>query len=127
MAGTAKTLKIVMVDDEPDFLSVVKGWLEPRYELVTLTDGAGLLEELETLDPDLLILDVRLPGADGFKLCRAIRGDKRFASLPILFLTASRSDSDFVKNLDAGGTSLLSKPITRRQLLAKIEELAAFE
>lgn len=117
------TLKIVIVDDEPDFLTIVRDWLSPKYDLVTLTGGEGLLEELQGLEPDLLILDVRLPGRDGFALCRQIRGDRRFESLPILFLTASHSDADFLRNLEAGGTSYLTKPVGRRELLARIREL----
>ncbi len=104
------TKRIVMVDDEPDFFSIVRDWLEPRYELVPLTDGSNLLEELEGLDPDLLILDIRLPGPDGFKLCRQVRSQARFASLPILFLTASHNEGDFLRNLEAGGSSYLTKP-----------------
>jgi DNA-binding response OmpR family regulator len=118
-----QTQRIVMVDDEPDFLTIAQTWLEPRYELVSFTDGDGLLTQLDLLEPDLLILDVRLPGIDGFKLCRRIRADERFQTLPILFLTASHSDLDFFKNLEVGGTSYLTKPVSRRELLARVKEL----
>lgn len=117
------TRRIVMVDDEPDFLTIASTWLEPKYELVPFTDGASLLSQLAVLEPDLLILDVRLPGLDGFKLCRRIRADRRFQGLPILFLTASHSDIDFFRNLEVGGTSYLTKPVSRRELLARIKEL----
>lgn len=118
-----QTQRIVMVDDEPDFLTIAQTWLEPKYELVSFTDGQDLLSHLNALEPDLLILDVRLPGLDGFKLCRRIRGDRRFQSLPILFLTASHSDLDFFRNLEVGGTSYLTKPVSRKELLARIKEL----
>ena len=118
-----QTRRIVMVDDEPDFLTIAQTWLEPKYEMVAFTDGTELISELAVLEPDLLILDVRLPGADGFKLCRKIRADRRFQDLPILFLTASHSDIDFFKNLEAGGTSYLTKPVSRRELLDRIREL----
>ena len=117
------THRIVMVDDEPDFLTIAETWLEPKYDLVSFTDGADLLSQLSALEPDLLILDVRLPGLDGFKLCRRIRADNRFASLPILFLTASHSDIDFFRNLEVGGTSYLTKPVSRKELLARVKEL----
>lgn len=117
-----KTLKIVMVDDEPDFLKLVRTWLEPKYEMVPMTDGSELLEELEAHQPDLLILDVRLPGDDGFKLCRKIRADSRYEYLPIIFLTASDTDTAFIQNIEAGGTTFLTKPIGRKDLLEKIKE-----
>lgn len=118
-----QTQRIVMVDDEPDFLTIARTWLEPKYETISLTDGHDLLNQLEAHEPDLLILDVRLPGLDGFKLCRRIRADRRFQSLPVLFLTASHSDLDFFRNLEVGGTSYLTKPVSRKELLARVQEL----
>lgn len=118
-----QTQLIVIVDDEPDFLTIAETWLAPKYELVSFCDGSDLLSHLDTLEPDLLILDVRLPGLDGFKLCRRIRADRRFQGLPILFLTASHSDLDFFRNLEVGGTSYLTKPVSRKELLARVKEM----
>lgn len=115
---------IVMVDDEKEFLSLVGRWAAPEYEFVGLTGGGGLLEEIESLEPSLVVLDVRMPGEDGFELCRRIREDRRFDDIPVLFLTGSREDEDFLKNMEAGGTAYLSKPVGRRQLLAMFRELA---
>jgi DNA-binding response OmpR family regulator len=118
-----RTQRILIVDDEPDFLTIARDWLDKKYDVLTLEDGSELLARLEVHEPDLLILDVRLPGPDGFKLCRKLRADRRFQSLPVLFLTASHSDLDFFRNLEVGGTSYLTKPVTRKELLAKINEL----
>lgn len=118
-----ETRRIVMVDDEPDFLTIARSWLEPKYEFTSFTDGSDLLPQLAALEPDLLILDVRLPGIDGFNVCKRIRADRRFQALPILFLTASHSDIDFFKNLEVGGTSYLTKPVSRKELLARVKEL----
>lgn len=118
-----KLRRILIVDDEPDFLAITRSWLDKKFEVETLTDGRELLSQLDALEPDLLILDVRLPGPDGFRLCRQLRADRRFRSLPVLFLTASHSDLDFFRNLEVGGTSYLTKPVTRKELMAKIDEL----
>lgn len=115
---------ILMVDDEKEFLSLVGRWAALEYEFVGLTGGGGLLEEIESLEPSLVVLDVRMPGEDGFELCRRIREDRRFDDIPVLFLTGSREDEDFLKNMEAGGTAYLSKPVGRRQLLAMFRELA---
>jgi DNA-binding response OmpR family regulator len=115
--------RIVVVDDEPDFLVIVGAWLALRHDVVTYTEGAGLLETLEFLKPDLLVLDVMMPGIDGFKVCKQITVDQRYQSMPILFLTASHNDSDFIKNVEVGGTSYLTKPVSRRQLLSRIGRL----
>lgn len=115
--------RIVMVEDEPDLQAVVHVWLAPRYEHVPLGDGANLLERLAESEPSLVILDVKLPGADGFELCRCLRADPRFTQVPVLFLTASREGEDYLKNFAAGGTSYLVKPVSRKQLLSAIREL----
>ena len=119
--GEAK--RIVVVDDEPDFLGIVKEWLSPDYDVVALSDPAALPEELEEGLCDLLILDVRLPGRDGIELCRELRCDSRFSSLPVMFLTGSRVDEDFIRSLDAGGACYMTKPVTRHHLVARIREL----
>ncbi|MDE2039269.1 MAG: response regulator [Elusimicrobia bacterium] len=114
-----------MVDDDGDFQAVVREWICARYEHVALSDGEGLEELLESLAPDLLILDVRMPGLDGFKLCKRLRADERYAELPVLFLTACKEDADFLSNLEAGGTAYLTKPVARKDLLRVMGELTA--
>jgi DNA-binding response OmpR family regulator len=114
---------VVMVDDEKDFLDIVGRWASPEYEFVGLTDGAELLAELEGLNPSLIVLDLNLPGESGFSLCRRVRADRRFDAVPVLFLTGSREDEDFLRNMRAGGTAYVTKPIGRRQLLALFGEL----
>ena len=123
MPKILEKLRILMVDDGNDFQTIVRKWLSPRYDHLGLTSGADLKEYLEAADPDLVIMDVRMPGPDGFQLCKRIRADNRFADLPILFLTGCKEDADFLKNLDVGGTAYLTKPIERKQLLAMIQEL----
>lgn len=115
--------QVVVVDDDPDFLEILRQWLSSRYDTVSLKDGAELLEELPGLEPDLVILDVNLPGPDGFRLCRRIRSEARMAGIPILFLTASRSNQDFLKNLEVGGSAYLTKPVERQRLLTEVYEL----
>ena len=69
------------------------------------------------------MLDVRLPGPDGFKLCRRIRQDARLRGVPILFLTSCEDDETYIEHLDVGGTGLLTKPIDKRRLLAAVGDL----
>lgn len=118
---------VLMVDDEPDFVNVVRMWARDDYEFVGMTDGEDLLDEMAGLEPSLVVLDVHMPGADGFELCRRIRADERFRETPILFLTGSRKDEDFVLNMEAGGTAYLTKPVSRRQLLGMFRELISGE
>lgn len=115
--------RVLVVDDEADFAALVSRWLAPRYRSAILTDGEGLLAELTREPASLLILDVRMPGADGFELCRRVRADPRFAMTPVLFLTGSREDDLYLRNMKAGGTTYLAKPVGRTQLLGAVEAL----
>lgn len=114
-----------MVDDEPDFQTIVHSWLEPAYDVVALKDGDELLGALRARAPDLVILDLRLPGADGFEICRRLRAAPGLESTPVLFLTASKEGEDYRRNMSAGGSGYLTKPVGRRQLLAAVDELLA--
>ncbi len=115
--------RILMVDDEPDFLTAVRAWLEADYECCALKDGEELFGALRAGAPDLVILDLNLPGAGGFELCRRLRAMPGLESLPVLFLTASSEIGDYRENFKAGGAAYLRKPIGRRQLLGAVEDL----
>lgn len=117
--------QVVMVDDDSDFQDILRGWLSGSYDTISLADGEELLSELSTLEPDLIMLDVKLPGPDGFKLCHKIRADERFADTPILFLTSSSANEDFCKYLEVGGSAYLNKPMERGELLRTIQSLIA--
>lgn len=119
----AKRQRVLMVDDEPDFLDLVRRWVTPEYEFLALTDGEGLMKKLESLRPDVIILDVRMPGQDGFQLCGLIRADRAYDDVPILFLTGIKEDANYLKNFKAGGTAYLTKPVSKKQLLASLREL----
>jgi DNA-binding response OmpR family regulator len=117
--------QVLMVDDDRDFQSILRGWLSPRYDTVSLTDGEELFHELAWLDPDLVILDVNLPGPDGFRLCGKLRAVERLVSVPVLFLTGMDANADFLKYLEVGGTAYLTKPVERVDLLRAVDGLVA--
>lgn len=118
MAATkAYSRTVVIVDDEPDFAALVESWLAPSYRVAAFSDPDVACERVRELEPDAVLLDVNMPGLDGFEICRRLRAEPRFAHLPIIFLTGSESDDDFVRCLEMGGTRCMSKPVDRRVLL----------
>lgn len=118
--------KIVVIDDEADFLTAMERSLKALYRVTTLYGSEWTVKQVTALEPDLVLLDINMPEEGGFELCRELREDPRFATTPIVFLTASSSNADYRRHLMVGGTRFLSKTIDRRQLLAAIaEELAA--
>lgn len=110
--------RILVVDDEPRYVWAIRLNLEARgYEVLTAGDGQAALERVAGESPDLVILDVRLPGLDGHQVCRRIR---EFSTVPIIMLTAMAEDADKVTGLDAGADDYVTKPFSAEELLARV-------
>ncbi|MBS3986191.1 MAG: response regulator transcription factor [Selenomonadales bacterium] len=113
--------KLLLVDDEASFLKGLTLSLEHEgYEVHAAYDGNEALAAFSRLAPDLVILDVMLPGLDGFAVCEAIR---RKATVPILMLTARSEDVDKILGLEKGADDYLTKPFNTRELVARVRAL----
>ncbi|WP_082050526.1 response regulator transcription factor [Risungbinella massiliensis] len=109
--------KILLVDDEQDIVSFMKDALtDEGYHVYTAYDGTEALKKLK-VEPDLIVLDVMMPGMDGFILCELVR---KTVSSPILFLSAKQSEQDRIKGLMAGGDDYLIKPFSMKELKTRI-------
>jgi len=114
---------ILVVDDNPHNLQLVAGLLSEALacDLCFATGGAEALDVMGTTAPDLILLDVNMPGMDGYRVCEIIRADESSREIPVIFLTAQR-DSDFiVRGFEAGGTDYVVKPFESRELLARVQ------
>ncbi|MDQ0472011.1 response regulator [Labrys wisconsinensis] len=110
---------IAIVDDHRDIRDLVGKYLAQHgYRISTAENGAALRRLLEAGAPDLVVLDVMMPGEDGLSLCRHIRGT---TNLPIIFLTAMVEDTDRIIGLEIGADDYLTKPFNPRELLARIK------
>ena len=114
--------KVLAVDDDPAISDALAVMLAPvGLEVSTLNDPRRFWECLEEIAPDLVVLDLEMPGLDGIDLCRAVRADVRFGQLPVLFLTA-RTDAGSVKRIfEAGADDYVSKPVVGPELVTRIE------
>ncbi len=111
-------IRLLIVEDEPTLLETLKYNLERQgYEVVTASDGVQALSTARSEKLDLVILDVMLPGLDGFEVCRILRQE---ISLPILMLTAKDEEVDKIVGLEAGADDYLTKPFSMRELLARV-------
>ncbi|MEX0729082.1 MAG: HD domain-containing phosphohydrolase [Planctomycetaceae bacterium] len=117
--------KILIVDDEALNIDVVRGYLElDGYQNIETTEHAvHALPLLGTFRPDLVLLDIHMPGLSGLEILRAIRADVTFATTPVVILTASSTNDTKLEALDGGATDLLSKPVHRGELLARIRNV----
>ncbi len=116
---------VLLIEDERNLARLLKGHLEEDGYQVTLAfDGPTGLQEAQRLAPDVIILDIMLPGLDGLSLCRQVRGAGPPLSLtPILMLTARAEEVDRVVGLEVGADDYLTKPFSIRELLARVRAL----
>jgi two-component system phosphate regulon response regulator PhoB len=113
---------IFVVDDEPDILELVHYNLTQHgYDVSCSLSGEEGLVLMRSRPPDLLLLDVMLPGMDGLEVCKALKQDGRTADLPIIMLTARSEEADVVTGLELGADDYLTKPFSTRVLLARIK------
>jgi DNA-binding response OmpR family regulator len=115
---------ILAVDDDEPVLRSVRRVLENAcYTVHTASNGQDALKMIERNRPDLVVLDIIMPGLDGLEVCRRIRADPYIARLPILFLTAKGRPNDVAQGLDAGGDDFLTKPFEVVELPARVRAL----
>jgi len=116
--------KILVVEDEPDIRKLVQYNLaQERYKVLEAEDGEQALKIVQRDRPNLLILDLMLPGLSGIELCRILRDRTDTARLPILMLTAKAGETDRVLGLEMGADDYLTKPFSPRELVARVRAI----
>ena len=113
--------KILAVDDSDTELTVLTGLLRRHgYTVVTASDATEALASLERDTPDVVLLDVVMPGISGYQLCRTLRRDPRFAALPIIMVTGRDQQSDREWGMRQGASEYLMKPVSDDDLIAAV-------
>jgi DNA-binding response OmpR family regulator len=113
--------KILIIDDDVDLTEMLKTQLEMNnHQVVVATDGQDGLDKAYWTNPDLIILDIMMPGMDGWKVCRRLR---ELSTVPIIMLTARLTKADTVKGLECGADDYLTKPFSGLELEARIQAL----
>jgi DNA-binding response OmpR family regulator len=116
-----KQARILVVDDEPDIVELLRHHLQrEHYEVVIANNGEAALAEARRRIPDLVVLDLMLPGIDGLEVCRRLRADSRTQHIPIVMLTAKGEESDAVIGLAQGADDYVRKPFGVKELLARV-------
>ena len=112
---------ILVVDDEPDLVELVLYNLrQDGYEVTGVGSGEQAIAAARTVTPDLILLDLMMPGLDGIETCRALRQSELTRDIPIVMLTAKDDDADVVRGLEVGADDYVTKPFSPRVLLARI-------
>ena len=116
--------RILVVDDVPANVDIVRARLTAHgYEIVTASGGQQALATVREQLPDLILLDVMMPGIDGIEVCRRLRADSTIPFIPIVLLTAKTDPKDLVSALDAGGDEYLTKPVDGAALVARVKSM----
>lgn len=113
-----KETKVLVVDDEPSIVELIRfNLVREGFKVTAAYSGGGLLDRIRAERPDLVILDIMLPGEDGLTICREIRKE---SNLPIIMLTAKDSETDKVLGLELGADDYITKPFSPRELIARV-------
>jgi len=116
--------KILVVDDEEVLADTIAYNLEQEgYQVIIAADGTSALSAVRSEHPDLIVLDIMLPGIDGLEVCRQLRREDDTAMVPIIMLTAKSDEIDKVVGLEVGADDYVTKPFGRRELLARVRAL----
>ena len=114
--------RVLVVDDDPTVSDVVRRYLErAEYEVVLAADGQGALDAVHAQRPDLVVLDLMLPGIDGLEVCRRLRRDD--PDLPVVMLTALGDEADRVVGLSLGADDYVTKPFSPRELVLRVQSV----
>ncbi|KAF0242577.1 MAG: response regulator transcription factor [Sediminibacterium sp.] len=122
MEGKAK--QILIADDEPDILEIISYNLEKEgYMVHTASNGNEALEKARKLNPDLIILDIMMPGKTGVEVCQILRSQPAFQETLIIFLTAMSDEASQIKGLETGADDYVNKPISPKVLTSRVNAL----
>ena len=117
----SKTISnILIIDDNPSNIDFLLGLLT-EYDISVAVDGERALDQISQEIPDLILLDVSMPGMDGYEVCSIIKLDPKTKDIPILFLSANTDAESVVKGFDVGGVDYITKPYRPREVLARVE------
>jgi DNA-binding response OmpR family regulator len=116
--------KVLVVEDDPDQLEVIRSTLKAAgFAIGTAANGIDALVKTRSVAPDLIVLDLMLPGLNGFDICESLKQDPATASVPIIMLTGMHGQFGRFAGLEAGASEFLFKPFNPDELIAKVEEL----
>ncbi len=112
---------VLIVDDNLNNLQLASTVLSPFYRLMLADSGEKALRTLEVKLPDIILLDIMMPGISGFEVCKQLKSNERTKDIPVIFLTAKVEESDIAMAFDVGGADYISKPFKSREVLARIK------
>ncbi len=115
--------KILVVDDEPINVELLEAYLTGEYNILTAYNGEEALEKVKNEHPDLILLDIMMPGMDGYEVCRILKNDSKTQFIPIVMVTALSERNDRIKSIEVEADEFLTKPVDKVELMARVKSL----
>ena len=114
--------KILVVDDAPANIKLISDMLSPTgYTVMTKTSGRQAIDDARQNSPDLILLDIMMPGMDGYEVCRQLKSNEDTRDIPVIFMSALTQTNDKLKGFEAGGVDYLTRPFKQKEVVARIE------
>ena len=121
---TTRDKTLLIVDDAPDNIQLLSGLLKAQYKVKAATGGEKALSIAQKAPhPDLILLDVVMPGMDGYQVCEKLKADTLTANIPVVFVTGHSSEKERRRGMEMGGAGYLSKPVDPRELFDVLERI----
>jgi len=112
------TAKILVIDDEPEITEIVETFLsEAGYTVAVINTPQEAVEKARAFKPDVILLDIMMPGMDGYDICHALKEDPDFSATPVIFLTGKDRSDDMGRSFKSGGDMFIKKPFSCERLL----------
>jgi CheY-like chemotaxis protein len=115
--------RILIVDDSPANIAIIGNFIQSDFSIRVATSGPDALKILSDWRPDLILLDIVMPGMDGIEICEIIRGDSDLKEIPIIFITANTEDEVLASAFMAGGNDYIRKPVNKVELTTRIKAI----
>lgn len=116
--------KVLVVDDEPNNYDVIEAFLlREGYELSYASSGRAALDQIDLFRPDVILLDVMMPGMDGLEVCRQLKADPQWKHIPVILVTALNAKEDLARGLEAGADDFIAKPVNGLELRARVRSM----
>jgi diguanylate cyclase (GGDEF)-like protein len=122
-----RKIKMLIVDDQPVNIQVLYRLFAPEYQIFMATSGEAAITTALKEQPDIILLDVMMPGLDGYETCRLLKADQQTRDIPVLFITAHQAPEEETKALDAGGGDYITKPINPAVVRARVKTQLALK
>ncbi|HEX2896458.1 MAG TPA: response regulator [candidate division Zixibacteria bacterium] len=112
------TAKVMVVDDEPEITEIVETFLtEAGYKVAVANSGSEAIKKAKEFKPDVILLDIMMPGMDGYAVCQQLKKEPHFGNTPVIFLTGKDKEDDMGRSFKSGGDMYIKKPFSCERLL----------